>query len=298
MIKITSLIGALMMTLATMVAGAIGDTKATELLTQARRALGGEQALAKVQGLSCAGTVQRLAGDRQISGELSIDLQLPDKMLRTDSISPMNDGALIVTDQGINGNTLLRHTKTVNAPPGMFIRTPPAPAPGSDAEAQALRRARAELARFAIAMVLTTPATLPVEFEYTGEAEAPDGEADVLTGKGPSNFAVQLFLDKKTHRPLMLAYKGVAPQMRVMTRTADGPPDPAAARAAAEHGAASLPPPQTVEINMFLDDYKRVDGVLLPHHVTQAIDGQTNEEWTFKTIKVNPAFKADAFAVK
>ena len=172
------------------------------------------------------------------------------------------------------------------------------PAPGSDAEAQALRRARAELARFAIAMVLTTPATLPVEFEYTGEAEAPDGKADVLTGKGPSNFAVQLFLDKKTHRPLMLAYKGVAPQMRVMTRTADGPPDPAAARAAAEHGAASLPPPQTVEINMFLDDYKRVDGVLLPHHVTQAIDGQTNEEWTFKTIKVNPAFKADAFAVK
>ena len=298
--KVTSLIGAFLMTLATLVAHATGDTKATELLAQARKALGGEQALAGVQGLSCSGTVQRLFGDRQISGDLSIDLQLPDRMLRTDSISPMGDGALIVTDQGVNGDKLLRHTKTVNAPPGLFIRTPPAPAPGSDAETQALRRSRAELARFALAMVLATPASLPLEFEYAGEAEAPDGKADVLTVKGPSSFAAQLFLDKTTHRPLMLSYKGVAPQTRIITRTSDGPrPDAGrGASASAEGAAAALPPPQVVDINMFLDDYRSVDGVLIPHHVTHATDGQTNEEWTFKTIKVNPAFKADAFTVK
>jgi hypothetical protein len=28
------------------------------------------------------------------------------------------------------------------------------------------------------------------------------------------------------------------------------------------------------------------------------IDGKTTEEWTFKTIKVNPAFKADTFSKK
>ena len=44
-------------------------------------------------------------GDRQVDGEVTIDLQLPDKCLRTDSISPMGDGALIVTDQGVNGDT-------------------------------------------------------------------------------------------------------------------------------------------------------------------------------------------------
>ena len=47
---------------------------------------------------------------------------------------------------------------------------------------------------------------------------------------------------------------------------------------------------------MFLDDYQAVDGVMLPHHITRSIDGKTNEEWTFTTIKVNPAFKADAFS--
>ena len=49
---------------------------------------------------------------------------------------------------------------------------------------------------------------------------------------------------------------------------------------------------------MFFDDYKQVDGVWLPHHVSRSIDGKPSEEWTFKTIKVNPAFKADAFSAK
>ena len=46
-------------------------------------------------------------GDRQVTGEITIDLQLPDKMLRTESMSPMGD-ATIVTEQGVNGEQLLR----------------------------------------------------------------------------------------------------------------------------------------------------------------------------------------------
>jgi hypothetical protein len=49
---------------------------------------------------------------------------------------------------------------------------------------------------------------------------------------------------------------------------------------------------------MFLDDYRAEDGVLLPHKVSRSVDGKTTEEWTFKTIKVNPAFKPDAFSGK
>src|SRR5262249_54206350 len=145
---------ALAMTFGGYAARAAGDSKAAELLAQARAAIGGEKQLAKVHGLSCAGTIQRAIGDRQVSGELAPDLRLPDKMLRTDSISPMGDGALVVTEQGINGDVLLRSMRTVNTPPGMFVRTPPPPAPGSDAETQALRNARAELARLALSLLL------------------------------------------------------------------------------------------------------------------------------------------------
>lgn len=280
----------LALTLGGYAARAAGDTKAAELLAQARAAIGGETKVSKVQALSCTGTVQRVIGDRQISGEITIDLQLPDKLLRTDSINPMGDQALIVTEQGINGDRLLRNSRTVNTPPGAIIRVPPAPAHGSDAETQMLRNSRAELARLAVALLLASPAGMNVDFAYAGEAESPDGKADVLDVKGASSFVAKLFLDKSTHRPLLVAYRGVAPRMIVQAQRGD-PPGP---------GRQDIQPPpsELVDMNMFLDDYRPVDGVMLPHHITRAVDGQTNEDWTFKTIKVNPTFKADTFGAK
>jgi hypothetical protein len=282
-------------------ARAAGDTKAAELLAQARAALGGEKQVAKIQGLACAGTVARSAGDRTVTGEVTLDLQLPDKMLRTDSISPMGDSATIVQEQGLSGDTLLRFSKVVNAPPGMMIRTQPAPAVGSPEETQQLRNSRAEFARIAIAMLLTAPKGQGVEFTYGGEAESPDGKADVIDAKGDGAFAAKLLLDQKTHRPLMLAYRGVSPQIRMQTQTAMGRGAAGDGRGRGEvpHGEPGAPPtPELVDINMFFDDYKPVDGVLLPHHVSREVDGKTTEEWTFKTIKVNPSFKPDTFTKK
>lgn len=288
-----------MLTLASVAAQVAGDGRATALLAQARTALGGDK-LAQVQALSANGTYQREMGDRQMSGEIAIDLQLPDKMLRTDSMNPMGDATIVVL-QGINGDQVLRNSRTIGGGPGMMIRmgTPPG---GADAQAQALRNQRAELARFALAFLLASAESMPLEFSYGGEAEAEDGKADVVDAKGPGTFAARLFLDKKTHRPLMLSYRGAAPRIVVQTQRGGGPPpDPNRAQrgdAPAGHGPDEPPPPQIVEIQMFLDDYKSVDGVMLPHHVSRSIDGKPNEEWTFKTIKLNPTFKPDTFSGK
>ena len=154
-----------------------------------------------------------------MSGEVTIDLQLPDKLLRTESMSPMGD-ILIVTEQGLNGDKLLRNQRTLNGPPGVVIRTPPPPT--GDAEAQAIRNARADLARTALAFLLTSPASLPLEFSAGGEAESDEGKADVIDVKGAGNFAARILLDQKTHRPLMLIYRGVAPRMMIQTQ--QGPP--------------------------------------------------------------------------
>ena len=292
----TSLISLGMM-VGALIAGAEGDTKAVALLKQARAALGGETKLAKIQGLSATGTLAREMGDRQVKGELTIDLQLPDRMVRTDSMSPMGDATVVMLN-GINGDTLLRNSKTLNAGPGLMIRMPPPPAAGTDAETQALRAARADLARFALAFLLTSPASMPLEFTDGGEAESPDGKADVLNVKGPGSFAARLFFDQSSHRPLMLSYQGVAPRMVMSTMRGGPAPDPAGLQRRVEEAAAAQPPPQAVDIQMFLDDYRAEDGVLLPHHVSRSVDGKTTEEWTFKTIKINPAFKADAFSGK
>ena len=219
--RLLMMVMSFVMTVLTFVAQISGDARTTALLAQARAALGGESTLAKVRAISAHGTGSRAMGEMQISGELDLALQLPDKMLRTDSMSPMGD-ATIVTETGINGETLLRHTATIGGGPNMVIRMPPPPAHGSDAETQALRASRAELTRLALAFLLTPPASMPLEYSYGGEAEAEDGKADVLDVKGPSSFVARLFLDKASHRPLMLTYKGVAPRMVVSTQTQHG----------------------------------------------------------------------------
>jgi len=141
-------------------------------------------------------------------------------------------------------------------------------------------------------LLLTSPPSMPLEYAYGGEAEADDGKADVVDAKGAGSFAARLFLDQKTHRPLMLAYRAAAPTMMIRTQRGDGPP-PAAGMPPGE-----LPPPQIVAIELFLDDYKNIDGVLLPHHLSRSVDGKPNEEMTFKTIRINPPFKPDAFSVR
>lgn len=274
-----------------------GDSKAADLLQQARRALGGDAALDAVRGVDAHGSVTRAAGAMQLAGDLTLQFQLPDRMLRSDSLSP-DGGLTLVTDQGFNGTTLLRGSRTFNAPPGAVIRTPPPPPRGSDAEAQALRAARADLARLSVALLLRAPASQPMDFTYGGQAEAPDGKADVIDvrGRDGDSFAARLFLDSATHRPLMLTYRGVAPGMVVQTRRVErGSAPPADPRT---QDAPAAPPSDVVDIEMFLDDYRRVDGVLLPHHITRSVAGEVTEELTFTSFALNPSFKPGTFELR
>src|SRR5262249_558146 len=145
----------LAMTLGSLAARIEGDARAAKLLAQAREALGGEKNLAKVQGLTGSGSYQRALGDRQLSGEVTIDLQLPDRMLRTETMNPFGDMTVVV-EQGINGEKLLRNQRTINGPPGAVIRMAP-PGANADAEAQAIRNARAEMTRTVLALLVTSP---------------------------------------------------------------------------------------------------------------------------------------------
>lgn len=286
----------LALTLGGIAAHVDGDTKAEQLLAQARQALGGDKNLNKVHALTATGSYQRTMGDRQLSGDVVVDLEMPDKMLRTETSNPVGDMTIELA-QGVNGDTLLRNQRTLNGPPGAVIRMAPPPAAG-DAQAQAVRNARADMTRFVLALLLTSPSSMPLEFAYAGEAQSDEGKADVIDAKGPGTFAARLFLEQKSHRPLMLQYRGVAPQLRIQTQQMQGPPDPARVQRgeqAARDAAAGQPPPQVVEITLYLDDYRTVDGVQLPHRLSRSVDGKPTEETTFKAIKLNPVFKAGTF---
>jgi hypothetical protein len=60
----------------------------------------------------------------------------------------------------------------------------------------------------------------------------------------------------------------------------------------------SMPPPAPSNVTLYLADFKKVDGVMLPHRLTQAVDGKTVEEWTIEKARINPNVKADLFEKK
>ena len=59
-----------------------------------------------------------------------------------------------------------------------------------------------------------------------------------------------------------------------------------------------MPPPAPSTVTLYLGDYKKVDGVMLPHRLTQAVDGKTVEEWTHREGQGQPVVKADLFEKK
>jgi hypothetical protein len=271
---------------------AADDPKADALIAAARASLGGETALTRIRGLTATGSFQRQIGDRQVDGDLTIDFAWPDRMLRTESMRPTGD-ATIVSTLGINGVRVIRDTRTIGGGPNLMLRVAPGGS-GPDAEEQARRSQQAEMARLTLAL-LVTAGSFPVEYAYGGEAEAADGRADVIDVNGAGSFAIRLFLDRTTHRPLLLQYRGIAPRLMMQTRQS---PSAADGRRLRDQ---DLPPPpaaEFAEIGLFLDDYRQVDGVFLPFRISRSVDQAPNEEWTFKTIRINPAFKADAFEGK
>jgi hypothetical protein len=299
----------------------------------ARKALGGEQKLASLKGLSIRGSYRRdgglppgagggamnimitgpgPAGDSpQSTGDLEIDIEFPDKYIKVDT----GTGMMAMTrTEGFDGNRPFMDV--ASSQPGMRIINS---RPGDDPNAvpMALRRTREDLARLLLGVIAGVQPSFAVTYGYAGQAESPDGKADVIEVKGPDDFAARLFLDAESHQPLMLSY--LAPEPRVMMRTArgGGPPadvpshsgPPPLARTAEglspEEKArmdqivkdTQAAPAKLIEYRLFFTDFREVNGLMLPHHIARGTASKTTEEWEIKSYKINPAIKADRFKV-
>ena len=156
---------------------------------------------------------------------------------------------------------------------------------------------RSDFARLSIGWLLTTPSSFPVEFSYAGEAEAPEGKADVLDVKGPGGFAARLFLDQKTHRPLMLTFNGIKPRI-VTERTPAVHKSPEEMEKRAKEMEPEMSKQPVVEFRIHFSDYREVNGVSIPHKITKSIEDEVNEEMEIKNVKINPLLKPEKFVKK
>ena len=274
------------------------DSRAEEVLKQAREAMGGER-LQKIAGLYINGQYRRTFGDRQMAGDREISISLPDKYLIEDSMNPGGMSTSIVNTRGLNGE---RAWSGSSGGGGMIIRMG---GPGGaqltpeQMEAAQRRMYQAEFSRYLLAMILMPPSSMQVEFKYAGESDVEDLPADVVDVTGPDRFSVRLFFDKKTHLPLLLSYRGPKPRMLTMTRQGNerNPDDIKKAREEAEKKMREEGPAVPEEVDFFirLTDHKKVDGVMLPHKFTFLTESEVSEEFEISKYQVNPQFKADKF---
>ena len=308
---------------------AVRDTKATEVLAAARTAIG-DKTLSELRTFSLEAQVQRNVGAMQMSIDTEILLELPGRYLRSDTGSgPMSGGFT----SGFNGDKVIRPAgaNMSMAGGGMVVRfggpggpMPPGPGEKPSPEEQErmdkmlLRTSRVELSRLMLGWFASAHPSLGAEFTYAGEAESPDGKADVIDVKDADGFNARLFVDRETRLPLMVTYHG--PQPRIITT--GGPPRraagaPGGARAGAETAARGemteeerkkeageaekqmeairTQPLTMVELTLFFEDWRDVGGIRFPHKLRRASAGATNEEWTVNKVKVNPKIDPKKF---
>ncbi len=182
------------------------------ILAAAREALGGEKRLSGVKNFVATGRTRQVRGDNLVPIEFEIAVELPDKYVRKDEIPAQESGP---TSTGFNGDELIQ--LPVPAPPP----APPAGAPGraggpppapTQAQLDAARNARVaavkqDFVRLTLGMFAGSFSSYPLTFTYVGEAEAPQGKADVLEAKAPPNFSLRLFINSQTHLPIMVSWQ-------------------------------------------------------------------------------------------
>jgi hypothetical protein len=276
------------------------DARAQEILKQARQAIGGDEQLQKTQGLQINGQYRRVFGERQMAGDREISILLPNKYLVEDATNAGGLSTAMINTRALNGDKAW----SGNSGGGgmMFRMIGPGGQQVSPEEMEAIQRRifTAEFSRYLLAMILTPPPSLAVEYKYAGESDVEDTQADVIDVSGPDNFSVRVFFDKKSHIPLLLSYRGPKPRIMTMQRQANSakPEDIAKAREEAQKKMREEAPPvarEEVDFYIRLTDHRKVGGLMLPHKLTFLTENEVSEEFEILKYQLNPQFRTDRF---
>jgi hypothetical protein len=282
---------------------------AESVLAAARAALGGEAKIAADKTFIVTGRTRQVRGENLVPIEFEIQAELPDKYSRRDEF-PAQDAGPVTS--GFAGDALVLIPRPVPPPP-----RPGMPAPPPQQQEMMLRtrmmQAKQDFARLLLGMFAGTTPGFPVTYSYVGQAEAPQGKADVIEVKGPANFAARLFI-ADNGLPIMLSWQapagpggpggpggiarpgGPPPGAGGAPPGAAGPPPAASAPPAAAGGPPPAgagpagPPPgakPAPEQRLFFADYRDVDGLKLPFRIRRAAGTETTEETTFDRYRIN-----------
>ena len=306
-----------------------GQDRVAGIISAARKALGGEDKIAGLKTLTAEGPFRRSMGGRDMEGTLVITLGRPDKMHRLEEMQMggMVGGPVVERTMAVNGALSWEDTQNRGGMGGgmRIVMAGPGQGPGGGTltpeqinEART-RRMRVQMHRLTAALLVDSG----TQWVDAGIAESPDGKADILECKEETGRTLRLFIDQDTKLPLMVQYQDPKPMVMVAGGRGRGgpggpPPPPPPPGGAPVSGGPPLPPPAPMSPEemqkrmeemrrnppplgtyaIHLSEFKKVDGIMLPHKLETSLDGEPNEEWTIEKFKVNPSIKADLWEKK
>jgi hypothetical protein len=287
--------------LGTQVPGLAQARTAESVMAAARAALGGEAKIAGVKTFIATGRTRQVRGENLVPIEFEIQAELPDKYSRRDEFPAQDAGPVTA---GFVGDAIVLIPRPVPPPPRPGMPPPPPQQQEMMLRARVMQ-AKQDFARLLLGMFAGTTPAFPVTYSYVGQAEAPQGKADVIDVKGPANFAARLFV-ADDGLPIMLSWQppmgpgGPGAMTRpggpptggppTATPTPAGPPAGAAPPGGAPTSGPGGPPPAAKpapEQRLYFADYRDVDGLKLPFRIRRAAGSETTEETTFDRYRIN-----------
>jgi len=296
----------------------LAQDRVAGILAATRKAMGGEDKVAGVKTLTAEGPFRRMMGQRDMEGMVMLTIARPDKMHRLEdmALGGMVGGPSMERTMVLNGTTSWEDSQNRGGMGGgmrIMMAGPGGPAGAAATPEQVnearTRRMRVQLQRLSAALF----ADAGVPWVDAGVAESPDGKADILEAKEETGRTLRLFIDQNSRLPLMVQYQDPKPMVMInggpggrgpggpgAPGAAGGPPPAPPTPEEMQRRMAEMQrnPPQLGTFAMHLSDYKKVDGIMLPHKIETSLDGEPNEEWTIEKFKVNPQVKADLFEKK
>lgn len=291
-------------------AAARSSARVQELLRQAREALGGEAALEGVRTLSAAARYYRPTRyvlvsykkieekEKKLSGKMEFDYIAPDRFRRRESGETLREFSYSFVEI-INGREAWRD------PPA----PPPTQAGGrivnvedvAEAEQQRAQSLQLQFTYYLLAWFGRTSPSYPVEISYEGKTEVAGQRTEAIFVSGRKGLSFFFLFDQQTHLPLMASTTFVdplnvpvlfqpVPFSRQMNREIIA--------AARREAAARRKKPQRVEMRVLFTDYRRVNGLLLPHHITTTFNHQVFEEVEIRQYKINREISPKKFEDK
>jgi hypothetical protein len=294
-----------------------GQDRVGGIIAGARKALGGEDKVAGLKTLTAEGPFRRSMGGRDMEGTVVVTLARPDKMHRLEEIAMggMVGGPVIERTMVLSGAVAWEDTQNRGGMGGgmRIVMAGPGQGPGGSTMTEEqlnearVRRMRVQMNRLTAALL----ADAGTQWVDAGIAESPEGKADILETKEETGRTLRLFIDQNTRLPLMVQYQDPKPMVMINGGPGrgpggpGGPPPPPGApgdgprpqmtpeemQKRAEEMRRNPPPLGTYALH--LSDFKKVDGIMLPHKIETSLDGEPNEEWTIEKYKVNSTIKAD-----